>query len=45
MIKECLIQRLQRNYGNISTKTVERAKKVAMEELTALFFGIDGIKI
>lgn len=31
--------------GEISTKTIERAKKVALSELTVLFFGIDGVKL
>ena len=31
--------------GEISTKTIERAKKAALPELAALFFGIDGLKL
>lgn len=31
--------------GDVSLKTVERTKKVALTEMTALLFGIDGVKL
>lgn len=34
-----------KSFGNINVKTVQRTKKVAIMELAALLFGIDGVKI
>ncbi|MBQ8299507.1 MAG: helix-turn-helix domain-containing protein [Clostridia bacterium] len=52
VIKMLYINDVQMSYseiaeelGNISTKTVDRARKSAIPELAALFFGIDGLKL
>lgn len=36
---------IAKKLGNINRKTVDRAKKVALIELAALVFGIDGVKL
>ena len=36
---------IAKKLGNINRKTVDRAKKVALIELAALIFGIDGVKL
>lgn len=36
---------IAKELGEVSIKTIQRTKKNAIEELTALFFGVDGIKL